>query len=77
MQAFYADNFVLPLPAGHRFPMAKYQLLRDRVVNELSGVVLAQAPAATDGELALTLAGDNRKSFCTLERFKENCSRGR
>ena len=53
MQAFYADNFVLPLPAGHRFPMAKYQLLRDRVVNELSGVVLAQAPAATDGELAL------------------------
>jgi acetoin utilization deacetylase AcuC-like enzyme len=53
LQAFYADNFVLPLPAGHRFPMAKYQLLRDRVVNELSGVTLTQAPAATDGELAL------------------------
>jgi acetoin utilization deacetylase AcuC-like enzyme len=53
LQAFYADNFVLPLPPGHRFPMAKYQLLRDRVINELSGVTLAQAPAATDGELAL------------------------
>lgn len=33
--------------------MAKYRLLRDRVVAELPGVVMAQAPAATDGELAL------------------------
>lgn len=33
--------------------MAKYGLLRDRVVHELPGVLLAQAPAATDGELAL------------------------
>ena len=53
MHTFYADNFVLPLPAGHRFPMAKYKLLRDRVVNELPGVKMAQAPAASDGELAL------------------------
>ena len=53
MQAFYADNFVLPLPAGHRFPMAKYQLLRDRVIDELPIVQMAQAPAASDGELAL------------------------
>lgn len=53
MQAFYADNFVLPLPDGHRFPMAKYKLLRDRVVQELPGVVMSQAPAASDGELAL------------------------
>lgn len=53
MQAFYADNFVLPLPQGHRFPMAKYRLLRDRLVQELPQVRMAQAPAATDGELAL------------------------
>ena len=53
LQAFYADNFVLPLPDGHRFPMAKYRLLRDRVVSELPGVQMLQAPAATDGELAL------------------------
>ena len=33
--------------------MAKYSLLRDRVANELAGVVMADAPAATDGELAL------------------------
>lgn len=53
MQAYYADHFVLPLPDGHRFPMAKYKLLRDRVVHELPGVQMHQAPAATDGELAL------------------------
>jgi acetoin utilization deacetylase AcuC-like enzyme len=53
VQAFYADNFVLPLPPGHRFPMGKYALLRDRVVRELPQVRMAQAPAASDGELAL------------------------
>ena len=53
MQVFYATQFVLPLPAGHRFPMAKYQLLRDRLAAELPGVRLGQALPATDGELAL------------------------
>jgi acetoin utilization deacetylase AcuC-like enzyme len=53
LHAFYADNFVLPLPPGHRFPMGKYKLLRDRVVNELPEVRMHQAPAASDGELAL------------------------
>ena len=33
--------------------MAKYKLLRDRVVHELPGIQMAQAPAATDGELAM------------------------
>ena len=31
MKVFYSDRFVLPLPAGHRFPMAKYSMLRRRV----------------------------------------------
>jgi acetoin utilization deacetylase AcuC-like enzyme len=53
VKAFYADNFVLPLPEGHRFPMAKYKLLRNRVVRELPDVRMEEAPAATDGELAL------------------------
>jgi len=47
---------VLPLPDGHRFPMAKYARLRQRVVDE--GVVAAgdlqEAPAASWD--ALTLA---------------------
>jgi len=31
MKIFYCDHFVLPLPEGHRFPMQKYALLRERV----------------------------------------------
>jgi acetoin utilization deacetylase AcuC-like enzyme len=34
MRAFYSDTFVLPLPATHRFPMAKYRLLRERLSSE-------------------------------------------
>jgi acetoin utilization deacetylase AcuC-like enzyme len=51
--AFYTDRFVLPLPAGHRFPMEKYRRLRDQVAAQLPGVVLAEPAAATDGQLAL------------------------
>src|SRR3954453_16037803 len=32
MRAFYSDLFVLPLPEHHRFPMAKYRLLRERLL---------------------------------------------
>ena len=53
MHAYYADHFVLPLPEGHRFPMRKYSRLRDRLHLELSGVRFAEAPAASEGELAL------------------------
>lgn len=53
MKAYYSDHFVLPLPAGHRFPMAKYSLLRDRVARELPLVNQLEAPRASDGELAL------------------------
>jgi acetoin utilization deacetylase AcuC-like enzyme len=34
VKAFYSDTFVLPLPEHHRFPMAKYRLLRERLVDE-------------------------------------------
>src|SRR6478736_8501624 len=53
MQVFYATQFMLPLPSGHRFPMAKYQLLRDRLAAERPEIRLQQAHAASDGELAL------------------------
>jgi acetoin utilization deacetylase AcuC-like enzyme len=53
MKAFYTDLFVLPLPDGHRFPMEKYSLLRERV--ERSEIVrdedLQVPAAATDVEL--------------------------
>jgi acetoin utilization deacetylase AcuC-like enzyme len=31
LKVFYSDHFVLPLPVGHRFPMVKYSMLRERV----------------------------------------------
>ncbi len=53
MQAYYADHFVLPLPAGHSFPMSKYERLRNRVRADGSGITLLEAQPASDGELAL------------------------
>jgi acetoin utilization deacetylase AcuC-like enzyme len=58
VKAFYSDTFVLPLPGHHRFPMAKYRLLRERLVAE--GVLdvrdLHEAQPATWDELRLVHA---------------------
>ena len=55
MKAFYSDRFVLPLPEGHKFPMAKYSGLRERILAE--GIVrpddLDEAPAASWEDLCL------------------------
>jgi acetoin utilization deacetylase AcuC-like enzyme len=53
MRAFHADQFVLPLPPGHSFPMSKYRLLREAVEADLPGIRVTPAVAATEGELAL------------------------
>ncbi|MBL8343778.1 MAG: histone deacetylase [Rubrivivax sp.] len=53
MLAFHSDHFVLPLPAGHPFPMGRYALLREGVRDALPQVRLVEAEPATDGELAL------------------------
>ena len=52
MHAFYSDQFVLPLPEGHRFPMAKYRMLREQLAAHLPEVQCQEAPRASDGELA-------------------------
>jgi acetoin utilization deacetylase AcuC-like enzyme len=36
LKVFYSEHFVLPLPDGHRFPMVKYSMLRERV--EAAGI---------------------------------------
>lgn len=55
LRLFYTDQFVLPLPEGHTFPMSKYRLLRERV--DTSGLVLPNQlvlpHSATDDELSL------------------------
>ncbi len=53
MRAFHSDQFVLPLPPGHTFPMTKYRLLRQAIEAHVPGIRVQEAPAATDGELAL------------------------
>jgi acetoin utilization deacetylase AcuC-like enzyme len=55
VRAFYSDHFVLPLPDGHRFPMAKYSGLRARIINEriIDPTDLHEAPAASWEELRL------------------------
>ncbi|MBN8487553.1 MAG: histone deacetylase [Burkholderiales bacterium] len=53
MHAYTSDHHRLPLPSGHRFPVSKYSLLRERVAAELPQVQLIPAPPASEGELAL------------------------
>jgi acetoin utilization deacetylase AcuC-like enzyme len=53
VKIFYTDQFVLPLPPGHRFPMVKYAMLRRQVVE--AGLAAAEdlcvPHAATDEEI--------------------------
>jgi acetoin utilization deacetylase AcuC-like enzyme len=55
LRAYYSDHFVLPLPEGHKFPMAKYSRLRERILAD--GIVaiedLHEAPLASLDDLRL------------------------
>ena len=53
MKVFYSDHFVLPLPEGHRFPMVKYAMLRERVARDgICGPGELQTPrVVTDEEI--------------------------
>lgn len=56
MRAYYCDTFVLPLPEGHRFPMDKYRLLRERLERQVVAdptvdIEFHLPPAATDAQL--------------------------
>src|SRR5215216_3914090 len=53
MKVYYSDHFVLPLPEGHRFPMVKYEMLRERAARDgICGPGELQTPrAVTDEEI--------------------------
>lgn len=52
LTAFYCDHHKLPLPPGHRFPVAKYRAVRQCVARQLAGRVrLLEASAASDEQL--------------------------
>ena len=53
MKIFYATPNSQKLPPGHRFPMGKYELLRNRLAQELQGCELCLAQPVSRGELSL------------------------
>jgi acetoin utilization deacetylase AcuC-like enzyme len=63
MKVFYSDHFVLPLPEGHRFPMVKYSMLRERVARDgICGPGELLTPrAVTDEEILRAHAPDYLK----------------
>jgi acetoin utilization deacetylase AcuC-like enzyme len=73
LNAFYSDHFVLPLPPGHRFPMQKYRLVREGAQAAIPELRFHEAPAATDGMLALAHHPDyiHRVSTGTLSPAEE------
>lgn len=54
MLAFAHDVFTYPLPPGHRFPLAKYRLVREGAA--AAGIEIRDAPPATRDQLALAHA---------------------
>jgi acetoin utilization deacetylase AcuC-like enzyme len=69
MKIFYCDQFVLPLPPGHRFPIQKYVLLRERVM--AAGLIppqnLTVPQPATDQQILRVHDEDY------LQRVKSGC----
>lgn len=59
MKIFYCDDFVLPLPAGHRFPMSKYAGLRERIIKASDPDCRFRIPpAARDDQILLAHTAD-------------------
>ena len=72
IRAFAHDVFDYPLPVGHRFPLAKYRLVRERAERE-PGIVLGAARPASWRELrgAHTVAYLARARCGALERREQ------
>jgi len=63
VRVYSTPLFVLPLPTGHRFPMARYQLLYDKVC-QLEGLELVvPAPVAIDDLLRVHQADYVRRAL--------------
>jgi acetoin utilization deacetylase AcuC-like enzyme len=67
VKAFYSDTFVLPLPEGHRFPMAKYARLRERILAErvLRAADVQEAPLAEWDQLRLVHTAEYVEAVAT------------
>ncbi len=60
MQIFYSDHYTLPLPGDHRFPMSKYKLLRNYLLDHqiVQASELFESPMATEEMLTLAHTPD-------------------
>jgi acetoin utilization deacetylase AcuC-like enzyme len=63
---FYCDHYAIPLPAGHKFPMSKYALVRDLLARD-SVSKFECAPLADADVVALAHDRDY------VSRFLEGC----
>ena len=61
------SKYAFPLPDGHRFPLAKYALLRDRVIAEriVDAEHVLDPDGASDGDLRLVHTGEYVERFTT------------
>ena len=59
MRVFHCDGYPVPLPDGHRFPMTKYRLLRERLLADgvLSAGELAESQPIDAAALRLVHTG--------------------
>ena len=55
MRIFYSDHYTLPLPGDHRFPMAKYKMLRNYLIDHqlVKPSELHESPMASEDILQL------------------------
>lgn len=60
MQIFYSDYYTLPLPGDHRFPMAKYKMLRNYLLEHhiVQPDELFESPVASEEFLILAHTSD-------------------
>ncbi|HYC35316.1 MAG TPA: histone deacetylase [Usitatibacter sp.] len=67
MTLFYSDGFILPLPAHHRFPMAKYARLRSRLLDsgEFEERDFRVPDAASDAEITRVHCADYLRRVAT------------
>jgi acetoin utilization deacetylase AcuC-like enzyme len=56
VKLYYCDHFEIPLPEGHRFPMQKYRLLRERIAEDGFWKLEPSTPASVE---TIALAHDS------------------
>lgn len=68
MTVFYSDTYTIPLPDGHKFPMVKYRMIRDALLerNILSLDELRESPIFPASELKLAHDSGYIDDVCNL-----------